>query len=176
MSELAVRQALKDLISNNKSTLVTGLYNQGASRSIKQITYSSLTPPQQYYFISIIVEEVSTTARFTSNAAVPPSQALYNVAIEMSDYAIATPGENQLYEKMDADFQLLSDRLVALLREQYWITDAVTNSKFRLINTREVNKNNLSSIWSDAAAYHALLYCRITFQVIEECTSDEVLY
>lgn len=178
MNEGAVRRTLKTLLNNNKTTLVSGLTAQGQPRLFNQITTSTLTPPRFYYFASISVERVETELRpgFEKTASTGPSQAIYDIAIELSDYAISSSGEDQLYEKMDSDFQLFGDRVVSLLRSSYWMEDSTTNLKFRLFERKTVSKSNLSSIWTDAESYHALLYCRITFQLIEECTDDTVLY
>lgn len=177
MNELAVRRTIKQLLVDNNSTFVTGLTFQGQPRTVHQVTYSSLTPPTGYFYINVTVSNARTRTRtgFGRTTAVPPSEAVYSVNIDISDYAVGDPTENQLFEKMDAEFQLFSDRIVAKLRETYWFTDS-TGLKFRLEEDRNVTKNNLSSNWEEAAQYHALLYCRLTLTLIEECTDDDTLY
>ena len=177
MNELAVRSTIKDLIVNNGETLVTGLTFQGQPRNVHQVTYSSLTPPTGYYYINITVQSVRTNNRtgFGRTTALSPSEAEYSVNIDVSDYAIAYPGEDQLFEKMDADFQLFTDRIVSKLRESYWLTNS-SGLQFRLDEERNVTKNNISTTWEEASQYHALLYSRITFTLIEECTDDSTLY
>lgn len=179
MNEVAVRNAIKTLISDNNAVLMTDLTFQGNPRTIHQIVTSSLTPPTGYYFVSVTVSSAKAAVRtgMGKTVSVPPSEARYDVVIELSDYAIASPSEeDNIFEKMDADFQLFSDRIVSLLRADRWITDDVSVSQFRLGNERAVTKNNLGTIWEEAAQYHAMLYCRITFQLLEECTDDDKLY
>lgn len=177
MNELAVRQTIKNLILVNSPLLVIGLTLQGQPRNVHQVTYSSLTPPTGYYYINITVSNIRTNNRrgFGRTAAMSPSEAEYTVNIDISDYAVGTPGENQLFEKMDAEFQLFTDRLVAILRENYRLTNS-SGLTFRLDDERNVTKNNISTSWEEAAQYHALLYSRITFALIEECTDDSTLY
>lgn len=177
MNELAVRSTIKNLIVVNSPLLVTGLSFQGQPRSVHQVTYSSLTPPTGYYYINITVSNVRTNNRrgFGRTAAMSPSEAEYTVNIDISDYAVAIPGEDQLFERMDSEFQLFTDRLVAILRETYRITHS-SGLSFRLDDERNVTKNNISTSWEEAAQYHALLYSRITLTLIEECTDDTTLY
>lgn len=178
MNELIVRNTLKSFIDNIKDDLVLDITFQGEQKVIYQITRSSLTPPQGYVFISISVENARTKIRngFGKTTSVPPSQAEYDVVIDIADYAVGDYTEDQLYEKMDSDFQIITDRLIAKLREGYWFTSEDGGSRFRLDNDRTINKNNISTSWDEAAQYHAMLYCRITFQLLEECTDDSTLY
>lgn len=177
MNENAVRQAIKTLITNNASTLVTGLTFQGQPREIHQITTSLFTPPTGYYFIAIsCISNIETIRTGFKTTAVPPSQATYQMSIEVSDYAIATDSDEEPFEQMDTDFQILTDRLISLLREERWIVNTSKSTQYRLDNERRITKNNLSQIWEDAAQYHAMLYCRVTFNLIEECTDSDNLY
>lgn len=177
MNELRVRVALKNVIESNKATFVQDLEFQEQPRVIHQVTYSILTPPTGYYFVNISVNNATDTNRtgFGRTTGMSPSQAEYDVVIEIADYAVSTIGEDQMYEKMDADFQLFTDRIIAKLREAYWIVDT-DNFKIRLSETRTITKSNLSSIWTESAQYHAMLYARLTFSIIEECTDDSTLY
>jgi hypothetical protein len=177
MNELAVRRTVKDLILNNESTLVQGLIFQGQSRYINQVTYSVITPPNGYFFITVSVTRATTSTRtgFGRTTSVPPSEVEYSVVVDISDYAVATFGEDAMYEAMDSEFQLFTDRLVALFRSSYWMTDS-TGLKFRLDSERSVLKSNLSETWVEASNYHALLYTRISFTLLEECTDDTFLY
>lgn len=177
MNELAVRRTIKQVILANESTLIQGLELQGLPRNIHQVTYSTLTPPTGYFFLAISTTNDDTRNRsnFGRTTGLTMSEAVYNVNIDVSDYVVGTPGEDQLFEKMDAEFQLFTDRLVSKLRETYRLTDS-SGLTFRLDNDRNVTKNNLGTSWEEAAQYHALLYCRITFSLIEECTDDTTLY
>jgi hypothetical protein len=178
MNESAVRRALKTLILENEDILVSGLTFQGNPRNIHQVTTSSITPPTGYYFVSIstTTDNALNRRNFGRTVSVPPSEARYDVLIELADYAIGDPSEDQLFEKMDTDFQLFSDRLISILRKSRWIIDEETASQFVLDGERRVSKNNTGTNWEEAAQYHAMLYCRITFQLLEECTDDSKLY
>lgn len=178
MNESVVRKTLKNLILTNEDKLVTELYFQGNPRTIHQVTTSTLTPPTGYYFISITTTSIATNNRpkFGNTSGMAPSEAKYEVMIEIADYVIGTTTEDELFEKMDGDFQLFTDRLVSLLRETRWIEDLESKSMFRLNNERSMIKNNVGSGWEEASQYHAMLYSRITFQLLEECTDDSKLY
>lgn len=177
MNELAVRRTIKQVILDNEADLVQGLFLQGMPRSISKVTYSGLTPPTGYFFLSVTTTTNRDTNRrgFGRTTALTMSEAEYNVNIDISDYVVGTPGENQLFEKMDAEFQLFTDRLVSKLRENYNFTDS-SGLQFKLDEDRTVTKNNLGTSWEEAAQYHALLYARITFTLIEECTDDSLLF
>ena len=178
MNENAARLALKSLIVDNADMLVDGFSKQGASREIHQVTTSSLTPPTGYFFVSIIVTNSVAEVRegFGRTTAVPPSQATYSIAIDIADYALGDPSEDQLFEKLDSEFQIFTDRIVSLIRETRFLTHDDTGLKFRLTDSRSVTKNNVSANWEEAAQYAALLGCRITFTLLEECTDDSTLY
>ena len=177
MNENNVRKTLKKIISNSASTLVSGLTFQDEPRVIHQITYSTMTPPTGYYFISISTRDVVDNNRTGfNNVRVAPSQSSYSVVIEVSDYAVADNSEDQIFEKMDGDFQIFTDRIIALLRTDYKLVDPDTNKEYVLDRDRTINKSNLSNIWEDAAQYHAMLYARITFRLYDECTDDSSLY
>ncbi len=178
MNEVAALTAVKDLIDSNKETLVQGFVHQGVAREIKQITISSLTPAIDYYFIAIYTDtdEDLTRTGFGTTTALAPSQSIYGMIVEVSDYVVFTSTEDELYEEMDSDFRKLCDRIIKLLRESYWITDANTSIKFKLMEDRRVTKENLTDIATNAAEYHSMCYCRISFQLIDECTDDTTLY
>lgn len=177
MDEHIIREVLKKLITDNSSKLVSGLSKQGQSREIFQVSTSSLTPIRGYYFVSIWVDspevEADTNIR---NVGVPPSRATYPVVIEIGDYAVGTAGEDQLYEDVDRDFQLFGDRIVDLIRKSYWLKNTETGKKYHLEETRSVSKKNLSDVAQSASEYHAMLYSRITFNIIDDCTDPETLY
>jgi hypothetical protein len=177
MNELAVRVAIKQLIEDSENELVQGLTMQTLPRTIHQVTYSQLTPPSGYYFLNVIVSNSSTGNRSGTGRTVslPASEATYTVYIDISDYAVAQYGEDQLFESMDAQFQLFTDRLVSKLRETYWLPSS-NGLSFRLDNDRTVTKTNFNTSWEEAAQYHALLYSRINLTVLEECTDDNSLY
>lgn len=170
MDEVLVRVALKALIESNQASLVAGLTSQGQSRSIHQITYSSLTPPTQYYFVSIWTDNVVQRTRqgFGRTVALPPSEVDYHIVIEIADYAVASPGnEDEVFEKMDSDFQRFGDRLVNLLRST--ATIIYDDTTYKLRDPREVTKENQSDIAVNASNFHSMVYSRITFTLTQEC-------
>lgn len=177
MNELRVRAAIKDLIVDNKTVLVQGLFAQGQPRKVHQVTYSASTPPTGYFFVNVSTSTNRDRIRpgFGQTGTASPSETEYTVIIDVSDYISGHPAEDQLFEKMDAEFQLFTDRIVALLRGSYWLIDS-NGLMLRLDNDRTVSKNNFTQSWEEAAQYHSLLYSRITFQVFEPCTDDATLY
>lgn len=178
MNELAARKAIKQLLVNNKDVFVDGLVFQGNPREIHQITMSQLTPPTGYYFINIYVSNVrDTNNSIFKNAAKPPTISEYDINIEISDYAVGDYyTEDQLFERMDGDFQLFTDRIVAKLRETMYITDIDSGISFTILDGKNIIKNNLSSTWEEATEYHAILYSRINFTLVDNCNDDSTLY
>lgn len=181
MNEVAALNSIKSLINTNKATLVDGLVHQGEQREIEQITISTLTPPNEYYFISIYTDRDEDTNRegFGRTTRLAPTTTNYSMIIELVDYAVIVAGEEEQYETMDSDFKKLCDRVVKLLRASAEITytDAQSNNFiFRLDNTRSVIKENLTDVWTEAEGYASMLYCRISFNLLDECTDDSTLY
>lgn len=180
MDENSVREALRQLFLAEKTDLLLGLSAQGIDRDIGTLTVTTLAAPSDYYYIGISVtnsrERVRANLGRTSSQT--PSQAEYDVLIEVSDYAISQPGqEDYMFEKMDKDFNLFTDRLVNKIRSSYWITNSDNGSKYKLLEPeRSVDKANLTAQWPDAEGYHPLFYVQITFTLLEECTDSEKLY
>lgn len=179
-NEAAVRRAIKTLINDNGTTLVQDIYQDGIQKQIEQITTSVLTAPSSYFFIAISTTDVRDKVRTgfeNSNASIPPSEAEYDLVIEVTNVATSSSEDDQMYENVDSDFQTLGDRIVSLIRSTRWITDSVTSQKYRLVgNERLINKTNLTSIFTEGSQYYSMLYSRISFTLLEECTDDTELY
>ena len=180
MDENSVREALRELLLAEKTDLLLNLTAQGVSREIGTLTVTTLAAPSDYFYIGISVVNSREQVRgnLGRTAINVPSQAEYDVLIEVSDYGISQPGlEKYMFEKMDKDFNLFTDRIVNKLRSNYFITNSDNGSKYKLLEPeRSVNKDNLSGQWPDAEGYHPLFYAQITFTLLEECTDSTKLY
>lgn len=186
MNEAQCRTDIKDLILDNKATLVTDLSHQGQSREIKRVTRSTLTPVATYYHIVISITKPKETSIPPASRTVanPRTQVEYPVKIEIADEAIiqSADGEedNEAYEKMDLDFQKLCDRIVKLFKDQ---VSGFGTLGLRLkrapsdADDRQIQKTNLSGTWKDTeGTSYASLYCQINFILVDQCVDDSALY
>ena len=185
MYEQPVLDALKTLISDNESTLLTGITFQGGQKTIHQITTSNLTPPSGYPYILIYCTEVLEESNLSTGASPtvrhPKRRAPYQIRIEITDQAIVRSDDNQAYEQSHKDFRLFIDRIVNLIRTQTWIG---TSPKTQLnrsagVDDRVIRKQNLSGTWQDVEKnWWATLHSVLSFELIDGCvdTSDESLY
>lgn len=180
MDENSVREAIRQLLLDNKTDLLLNLEAQGVTRDIGTLTVTTLSAPSDYFYIGISVTGARESVRgnMGKTSSTTPSQAEYDVLIEVSDYGIPQPGEEEyMFEKMDKDFNLFTDRIVNKLRSNHYITNSASNSKYKLLEPeRTVNKANLTAQWPDAEGYHPLFYVQITFTLLEECTDGSRLY
>lgn len=185
MNETAILDALKSLIDDNKSTLVTGMTHQGQARAIEHITTSVLTPPVAYYYIALEINEVAESSKFGvfATAERPPRSAVYNCEVNVADYLVGVAGEAELYETMHNSFRLLVDRIAKLIEEQKWIPSISDSPKVRLVrsgtagNDRAIQKVNTNQGWFDQAeSYHALAFCQLRFLVADETIDNTLLY
>lgn len=176
----AVKQALRTLVVNNTSTLVTGLSHQGVARTIEHVTTSLMTPPTGYYYVSINVTDVreASKIRQLANANMPPRTAVYDVTIHVADYAVMKVGDAELYTTDQTYFDDLVDRISKLISDQTWIG---TSPRFRLVRSetegRVIERSNALQPWFDELEqFHAMLVSQLRFQLAEEQTNDSLLY
>ncbi len=179
MNENAARKAIKQIIQNNCDKLVEGLEFQGALKTIHQITTSDLTPPTGYYYISISIVDSRENNKqgFGRTTATTQQSATYDIIIEISDYVTANPGVGEeIFEASDSQFQIFTDRIVNILKENNTITEEDTKLTFQLEETKTIRKRNATDRWDDVSQYHAILYSRLSFSLVQKCVDDSSLY
>lgn len=177
MDTVAVKQSIKDLIRDNQATLLSGLDKQGRERIIQTVSTSSLTPPDGYYFIAILVPdslEKSNPNRGVRTTRHPTSMAEYDINIIVADEAIMRIGEEHHYEGMQEDFDEFIDRLVALIRDQNWIG---SSPKLQLKRQpgegdRQIGRTELSGTVLDTEKNEwAGLYAILRFTLEDKCVT-----
>lgn len=106
MNELAVRQHIKQLILDNSDNLVIDLTFQSQPRVIHHVTYSGMTPPTGYFFISITTSNNTDNNRrnFGRANANTASESVYRVNVDVSDYVVFSPGEGEMFERWMLNF------------------------------------------------------------------------
>jgi len=140
MYEAAVKDALYSLIDDNKSTLLSGITQQGRARQI-QLVKETLAPLQYAYYVSLAVGAMRTweeTGIQSINATVGAMRAEYDCEIEVFEYAHELIGDAHAYELAGKDFDQLVARLLKLIREQSSFTSSVHGTHtFKLRETME---------------------------------------
>lgn len=174
-----LKDAIKELIRDNSSTLLKELMAQGEARQLGHLTTSILTPARSYYFVAIHCEEsaeYSATSR-SNQTQRPPRNVRYDVLIHIEEYAIPDDADEELYETAHRNFDKFVNRIASLIEQQNWIG---SGPKFRLErgeNDRAIRRSNIPQMWYDEAeAYHAMLTSQLRFVLVQECVDNSVLY
>lgn len=163
MNQVECQRALKQFISDNESTLVSGFYHQGSYRSISDIATSPLVPPRDYYHFLVTVRSASESQGDVRTSR-SVSKKIYQCTIGIVDAAITQSSEDVPYEKMSNDFRLMCDRLVGLIRSAS--SFSYNGVKFRLSEPdRSVSVENRDRTWSGD---YAILFSTLSF-TMEEC-------
>ena len=82
------------------------------------------------------------------------------------DYIYGDFEDEELYEKADNDFTLLTDRLVDLIRTTVSTPIIDDSNSYKIPrDSQAITKINRDTTWEDAEAYHAVKYCEITFNL-----------
>jgi hypothetical protein len=169
------KQATKAYIRASEITLLSGLSTQGVNREIRQLT-TSIAPPRDYYWIGIECESARSFSMPARNVVKPPEWVKYGMVIHVSDYAIFQAGDDEPYETMHSQFDLLCSRIVKLVRPQTpgttWIPSASSAPKFRLVidhyeTDQVVTVDNLCLLGEHTAGLAAMLYSSIRFELFE---------
>lgn len=183
MNEIAATNAIKAVINAAKATLVSGLAQGGAARSIAHLETTSLAMPSGYYAIAIdclAAQEYEMDSRniVTVVAADGLQHTVYEMAIRIADYAMPEPGEATAYITAHTNFRKLTDRIVKLLRETKWYPNATTRPRFRLAVTQEqgsmIRKEN--EVITDDSLTYMILAATLRFTLIDHCADSTALY
>ena len=183
MNRNAAKLAIKAFIRANEADLLSGLSAQGVNRILAQVT-TSISPPSAYYWIGIEVASAKSFSLPNVNFAKPPEWARHEMVIHMSDHAIFQIGDDEPYETMHSNFDLLGDRIVRLVRPQVpgttWIPSADATPRFQLQygpgeGDQIVTINSLCMVGEVTAGLAAMLYAQVRFVLFEECVDLDLL-
>lgn len=182
MNRNAAKLAIKAYIRANEVSLLSGLSAQGVNRELAQVT-TSVGPPHAYYWLAIEVASAKAFSMPNVNLAKPPEWARHEMVIHISDYAIFQTGDDEPYEAMHSNFDLLGDRIVRLVRPQVpgvtWIPSAGAVPRFQLQygpgeGDQIVTVVSPSMVGEVPAGLAAMLYAQIRF-VLFECADPSLL-
>lgn len=170
-----VKTSIYTLLNANKSTLVTDIEHQGIEREIKQIMKSILTPPVEYYSISIHCPDADETLIAISNTSTLRPVVLYQMELHVSDYAAPQPEDTNAFETMHQDFLKVVSRIVKLVRETQWIPTSTSSPKYRLQNPDNGIQVSDETAWFDGGK-HPIIYAVIRFNLFNTCGDSGALY
>lgn len=183
MNEVEAIEAVRQLINTNKTTLTTNLESQGIARTIDQVTTSVLTPATRYYFIAIYCSTPTETGLSQDRTSkLPLKKVVYPITVEVADYAEANYDEEEVFEKADKNFRILTDRIVTMLTGTGVIAyttldeddEPVIGQRFVLERAvgegnRTVSKMNTSATQvGENSNMEYLLGCKISFNLKQE--------
>ena len=169
MNEFAARQAVKKFIVDNKETITEDVIALGEQREIVQVSTSRLTAEYGYYFISVYATSGEETDY--SDTIQDISVSTLEMIISVADHIIINPlDEEESFESMDADMQIVTDRIVNLLRQQTYLQyiDTENNAyRFKLELPRRITKQNeyIPTNWNDTNMISALISTDIKFRI-----------
>jgi len=147
--------------------LVADIVQQGNLRYLAHVTTSTSTPPHSYYYISIY-------ASTPTEEPISPNQpsvlkTTYPMRVIVVDYIYGDFEDEELYEKPDISFVLLTDRLVILFGTLVTSPVIYESQSFRIPRSDQaITKSNRDTNWEDAEQYHAVKYTEILFN-LEGC-------
>lgn len=164
--------AVHTALDENKSTFTQGIAHQGVSREIKSILKSILTPPTQYYNISIHCADSREELTNLANTSVQRPISVYNVELHVSDLAIPQAADSPQvpYETMHQDFRTVVSRIAKYLRETKWLPTDSSIPKYRLDMPTGLVRIRDRTAWFDGnTGAMPILYNVIDFVLLNEC-------
>ena len=173
MIDHVLAETIKDLIDTNKSSLVTGLYAQGQACEIKQLTLSPITPPTEFYYVSVNITDAEEVKENNVDVA------YYKAEIKLGEYAVMQPSDVQAFEEITQSFREFGNRVVKLIREQTRFTHTETGTKFtvRIDGTsgKRIRKINREVVEPLDNSFQSMLASVIQFEVMQRCGLNEGL-
>jgi hypothetical protein len=172
MNEHAARHAVKTAILDNLDDILDGLSAQGNQREMT-VTTSVFTPALKYYWCLVRSDGARDVQKHTNLHGV--YRADYGMIIELADYAIPQPFEDAVYEKMDGQFRLMSDRVVGIIEstDKFCYTKDGVEYCYKLVNDGRspvVSKSNIDTIDFDAeGTVIGLILASILRFSLEDC-------
>lgn len=149
MNEQAAVQAVYDTISDNQSTLLSGLQQNGLDRTLECLTDTLTQGPTGYYAIAIhcrgareftdpLPGNVNVASRYRTQ---------YDIQILVADMVLPEPDDVLFGETATDNFRTFCDRIVWLFRvNQKWFPSSTADPKYCLYQDpargRYVEKRN----------------------------------
>lgn len=171
--------AVCTLLESNKVTLVSGIAHQGVDREIKTVYKSILTPPLEYYSITVHCPEAPESLTRLANTSMQRPVNKYMIEMHVSDYAIPQSADSVQtpFETMHQDFRKLLSRIAALIRETKWLPTAASSPKYRVeLPNARITVNDRTAWFSDRGGRHPIMYGVVRFALICECGDSGALY
>lgn len=177
MSVSLAKAAIKDLISDNAVTLCTSLTHQGQQRQISMLSTSRLSPMPGHYsvYVSSPTSGYGKVATRTTRAGHGQKGRRIDMVVEIYDEAVMQFNDDQPFESINADFDLLVDRLAYLIEStgQFTFSDG---NKALLLDDGELNaieRTDLSGQWlEDDDSVGRWLVAQLRFSLRCNCVSD----
>jgi len=173
MIDHILAETIKDLIDDNKSSLVVGLYAQGQACEIKQLTLSPITPPTEFYYVSVNITDAEEVKENNVDVV------YYKVEIKLGEYAVMQPADIQAFEEITQSFRKFGNRVVKLIREQANFTHDETGVRFGIrmdgISGKRIRKINREVVEPLDNSFQSMLASVIQFEIMQRCNVNEGL-
>lgn len=177
MNTGAAIDAVYNLIDTNKDTLVTGINQQGTDREIKAILKSVLSPPAEYYAITIHVSDAQEFLGRISNSFAARPITRYAMDLHVSDFALIQQSDVSAYDQSHSDFRTLVSRIAKLIRDTGKIRIGVGYPEYRIeLPDGRIRISDRSSWHYEAQSSYPILYTIVSFAMLNECGDSEALY
>ena len=185
MNEVAVVQAVYDVLNPAKATLVTDLSQGGVARTIKSLTRTVLAVPSAYYAIGIDctgAREYNKPAKNVNSATGGIIVAEYSMTVRIADAAYpdlnTDPKEAEPYLTAHTNFRKLVDRIEKLIREtKFWPSQASSPRFCLMVDPRigvEVKKENATLIYEGTSTI--VLAAMLSFTLVDPNSKPGLLY
>lgn len=163
MSIAGAKKAVKTLLTNNRTVLLSGLIQQGIVRTIAHITTSRGTPPRAYYYIAVHCKPREEVVKLKiANDEMDFTKKLYSMEITLIDYLYPSTGEDQLYELGTENADTLLERMANLVKANPELIEGT--SRYRLSDPLSIRVEPEEIMWSEAERFHMAYLGTITFE------------
>ena len=183
MNEDAAVQAIKTVIGNAASTLLTDLSYAGVPRKIQHLASTELAVPGAYFAIAVKCPRSRERSMPAGNNLTGKNWVEYDMVVQVADVAQIDPNEEVAYETAHSDFRKFRDRIVRLVRDTTeWFPSAASTPRFRLpVSPGQEHKavdveNQAWHAQDQQRVGYAMLFSRITFKLIDHCADSSLLY
>lgn len=163
MSIVNAKKAVKTLINANLNSLLSGLIQQGVTRTIAHVTTTRATPPRAYYYIAIHCKPREEVVKLpVANDELDFLKTLYSLEITLIDYLYPSTGEDQLYELGTENADTLLERIANLISSNGTLVQG--SSRFKLVDPHSVRVESEELIWREQETFHMVYVGTITFE------------
>lgn len=146
MDENSAIQAVVSAISDNQSTLLSGLEQNSAPKELKYLSETPLNTPTGYYAVKVFCtakRELGDSLTGNTNSTTELYLTMYEIFIGVADFARPDPHADGGYPGRTAhrNFRTFVDRLVKLFRrDQKWFPSVSDSPRFRLPEDRQFGR------------------------------------